>query len=131
MPTIDPMTLDDGKTNLRKTNLYRSGVDQPLLSGWQQEDQAVQYCREALSLGARRIQQDRRFFLPAPSPDTGAANNLYTFLAQRWSGSLGNLNCANLISVPKTPVTLTTNADGVVTDAKFPRGSGGGRDYDH
>lgn len=116
VPENDPMTLVNGKLSVAKTNLYRSGVNQPPLS-WNQD---TSYCSELLDVGPARMQQDKNFFLDAPSPDTGAANNLYTFLAQRWSASLTNLNCGDLIRLPKTPVKLTMDKAGVVVNATFP-----------
>jgi hypothetical protein len=46
-----------------------------------------------------------------------AANNTFTFLAQRWVASWQLLNCQALISIA-APITLTTDAKtGVVTAA--------------
>src|SRR6202000_1273430 len=83
------------------------------------------YCADTLRMGAKRIQQDATFFQQAPTPDSGAANNLYTFMAQRWAASLTNLDCAQIINVPRNPVQLTTDADGVVTAAVSPHAHGG------
>ena len=118
VPEIDPMTLNDGRVSATKTNLYRAGVDMGPFSA--RRESAATYCTETLRLGAQRIQQDKQFFVSAPSPDTGAANNLYTFMAQRWDASLSNLNCDKIIQVPAHPVRLVTDDDGVVTDAIFP-----------
>jgi hypothetical protein len=120
VPEIDPMTLDDGRISVVKTNRYRAGVNMGPFN--RRTESAATYCADTLNLGAKRIQQDRSFFLTAPSPDTGAANSLYTFMAQRWAASLTNLNCAKIVDVPKQPVTLVTDASGVVTDATFPTG---------
>jgi hypothetical protein len=117
IPQIDPMVLVDDRINPAKTNLYRTGVNMGPFN--KKTESAATYCQDTLNLGAKRIQQDKNFFLAAPSPDTGAANNLYTFMAQRWSASLDNLGCAKIINVGKQPVKLTTDADGVVTDAVF------------
>jgi hypothetical protein len=116
VPTNDPMVLVDGKLNVTKTNLYRSGVNMAPLHDVNSTPKS--YCQDTLDVGAKRIQQDKNLTIGAPSPDTGAANNLYTFLASRWSESLTNLGCDKLIKVGN-PVTLTTDADGVVTDAVF------------
>jgi hypothetical protein len=118
VPEIDPMTLDDGHLSLTKTNLYRSGVNMGTFN--RRTESAAVYCADTLSMGARRIQQDEQLFRAAPSPDTGAANNLYTFMAQRWDASLTNLNCDKVINVPKQPVQLDTDSNGVVVDATFP-----------
>lgn len=118
VPEIDPMTLDNGHVSQAKTNLYRAGVNMGAFN--RRTESAATYCQNTLTLGAKRIQQDKAMFLAAPSPDTGAANNLYTFMAQRWDASLTNLNCADVIDVPAHPVQLVTDPDGVVVDAIFP-----------
>ena len=59
---------------------------------------------------------DARFTKAAPSPDPGAASNLFTFLAQRLSGSFDNLGCGKLLHT-KNPVHVVTNKAGVVVDA--------------
>lgn len=118
VPEIDPMTLANGRVSTAKTNLYRAGVNMAPFNA--RRESAATYCEDTLKLGESRIQQDKQFFVTAPSPDTGAANNLYTFMAQRWDASLTNLDCAGIIQVPAHPVTLQTDNDGVVTDATFP-----------
>lgn len=118
VPEIDPMTLAGDRVSAAKTNLYRAGVDMGPFN--RRTESAGTYCRDTLRLGERRIQQDRTYFESAPSPDPGAASNLYTFLAQRWDATLANLNCAGIIAMPRHPVRLTTDDNGVVTDATFP-----------
>ncbi|HEX5401453.1 MAG TPA: hypothetical protein VFX16_04040 [Pseudonocardiaceae bacterium] len=118
VPQIDPMTLNGDRVSATKTNLYRAGVNMGPFN--RRTESAATYCMDTLLLGAKRIQQDKSFFLSAPSPDTGAANNLYTFMAQRWDASLTNLNCDKIVNVPRRPVKLVTDDSGVVTDAIFP-----------
>jgi hypothetical protein len=119
VPANDPMALLSDKQNLVKTNLYRSGVDQPAMASTRNEvPTPTAYCANLLSVGAKRIQQDRNFFVKAPSPDPGAANSLFTFLASRWSGSLTNLACGDVIKVGN-PVKLVTDKAGVVVNAFF------------
>lgn len=57
-------------------------------------------------------------FLKQPSPDPGAANSLFTFLASRLSSTLSadGINCVSLLKI-QNPITLTTDADGVATAA--------------
>jgi hypothetical protein len=118
VPMNDPMTEVNGNFNVTKTNLYRVGADMPPVDA--ATDTPAAYCQKLLTVGAQRIQADRKFTVKAPSPDTGAANNLFTFLAQRWSGSLTNLNCASLIDIGD-PIRLVTNQSGVVVNAYFPK----------
>ncbi|HEY0806797.1 MAG TPA: hypothetical protein VGD84_17120 [Pseudonocardiaceae bacterium] len=121
VPMIDPMVLVNGIDNAAKTNLYRSGVDQPANTNLQTGVPSPStYCMNTLTLAAKRIQQDKNFFLKAPSPAPMAANNLFTFLAMRYSQSLTNLNCSKLIKVGN-PVKLVTDKAGVVVNAIFAR----------
>ncbi|HEU5199628.1 MAG TPA: hypothetical protein VFU32_08320 [Ktedonobacterales bacterium] len=108
VPDGDPMVLSNGQANQRKRNLYRQGVDQPTdASG----DTAA-YCQNMLANGPARFQLDMQFTMDRPSPDAGAATNLFTFLAQRFNASLQNLNCAG-----QSPITLQQDANGVTTGA--------------
>jgi hypothetical protein len=120
VPEIDPMTLDGDNISLRKTNLYRAGVNMAPVDRNVRAQSDATYCADTLMMGAKRIQQDKNYFINQPSPDTAAANNLYTFMAQRWDATLTNLNCDKIINVPKNPVKLTTDDAGTVTDAVFP-----------
>lgn len=108
VPDSDPMVLSNGQPNQRKRNLYRLGVDQPAgASG----DMAA-YCQNMLANAPARIQLDMPFTMNRPSPDAGAATNLFTFLAQRFNASLTNLNCPG-----QSPITLQQDANGVTTGA--------------
>ncbi|HEY4458886.1 MAG TPA: hypothetical protein VGN81_31525 [Pseudonocardiaceae bacterium] len=116
VPMNDPMSEIDGRFSTAKTNLYRAGVDQPDVGRSSQSPS--EYCRNMLTIGIKRTQADKALTSTAPSPDTGAGTNLFTFLAQRLSGSFTNLGCDKLLHI-KNPIHLTTNADGVTTAATF------------
>ena len=118
VPMNDPMAQNNGKSDMAKTNLYRSGVDQTQMASMQSAPTTTTYCMNTLNLTAKRIQQDKNFFVKAPSPDPGAANSLFTFLAQRYSATLTNLACSKLIRVGN-PVKLVTDKAGVVVNAIF------------
>jgi hypothetical protein len=90
VPLNDPMTLVDGNTSVAKTNLYRSGVDQPAVNPRTDTPQA--YCTTLATVGNARLVTDAALFHGAPSPDAGAAT-LFDFLTQRLQGALGLLNC--------------------------------------
>ena len=122
VPTNDPMTLVNGRASTRKTNLYRAGVDMPPVNTATETPAA--YCRQMLSLGAGRAELDKAAFAAADSPDPGAANSLFTFLAARLSGSFDDLGCATLMRAAN-PVHLVVDGDGVATDATFGAGGGG------
>jgi hypothetical protein len=116
VPLNDPMTEIDGAFSTAKTNLYRVSVDQPSVGSASQSPS--QYCRDLLTVGIKRTQLDKALTSAAPSPDTGAGTNLFTFLAQRLAGSFTNLGCDKLLHI-RNPVHLTTNANGVTTAATF------------
>jgi hypothetical protein len=91
VPLNDPMTMIGGASSAAKTNLYRAGVDQPPLPAGQTPRR---YCREMDTIQIARLRLDQSTFSNAASPDPAAATNLFTFLANRLSGSFQNLRCA-------------------------------------
>ena len=117
IPAGDPMAQVNGNSSLRKVNLYRAGVDQSLAQSLNDADTA-RYCREIMRTAPARIFNSvtKGFLVNAASPDTGAANSLFTFLAQRLVSAYELLDCKNLI-VQSLPITLTTNSSGVTTNA--------------
>lgn len=119
IPGGDPMTLVNTNENLTKTNLYRAGTDQPRADSYH-DISTSRYCREMLRIAPGRLfnSTTRGLLSNFTSPDAGAANSLFTFLAQRFVASYTNLNCQTLIG-QADPITLTTSAAGVVTDAKL------------
>jgi hypothetical protein len=114
VPSRDPMVELNGQPDLAKDNLYRVGMDQPAANN--DTFKTAPYCREMLRALTKMVldqQLDTNFASIAPA----AANNTFTFLAQRWVASWGLLTCQNLINIA-APITLTTDANtGVVTAA--------------
>jgi hypothetical protein len=121
IPTLDPMVLVDGHRSVAKINAYRAGVDQPMINSFSDAFTGP-YCRNMLNLGLPRVAMDRPLTSAQPSPDPGAASNLFTFLAMRFQASFsaddGFLKCTRLLHM-HNPVTLKTDANGVVVDASF------------
>jgi hypothetical protein len=111
IPGGDPMAQVDGNASLTKTNLYRQGVDQPIASTYNDVDTA-RYCRQLLRLAPERMLANKSTLAAFTSPDTGAANSLYTFLAQRFVATYQILDCDALVN-QADPVSVTTNAQGV------------------
>lgn len=156
VPLTDPMTVNNGRPSVLKTDRYRQGVDQGLVRGRDRDEEGdgadaidaddaadpggggqgkvkadgrthtgddgdgATYCTNLFTTpsGIARVFKDQATFTAAPSVDPAAATNLFTFLAMRAQQSFGNLNCQNLIGTAN-PVTLTTDGNGVVTDATF------------
>jgi hypothetical protein len=117
VPAGDPMVLSNGNVSLHKTSLYRTGVDQPTIDSFH-DGSTDRYCREMLRGAPGRLfnSTTKGLLSNFKSPDAGAANSLFTFLAQRFVASYTNLDCQNLISQPD-PITVTTDAAGVATSA--------------
>jgi hypothetical protein len=117
IPVGDPMVLSSDNESLLKTNLYRLGVNQPLIFSFH-DGSTQRYCREMLrSAPARMFNSTTKGLLTNfASPDAGAANSLFTFMAQRFVAAYEILNCETLIGQPD-PITVTTDANAVATKA--------------
>ena len=117
VPLNDPMTVDEnGNFSTDKTNTYRSLVDMQMLPAGQSP---AAYCSDMEQIQGKRLQQDVNLLLNGPSPDTGAADNLFTFMAMRLQQSFMNLNCDNFGQ--QNDVSFSSDANGVVVAACFVR----------
>lgn len=116
VPAGDPMVQFAGHSDLSKDNLYRAGMDQPAASRY--TFQTAPYCREMLRALPKMV-LDQKLETNFPPLAPAAANNTFTFLAQRFVASWQILNCEALIKIA-APITLTTDPNtGVVTAAKI------------
>jgi hypothetical protein len=122
IPAGNPMVLSNGARDLVKVNAYRRGVDQPPVA-WSFQADTARYCRNMLRVAPARMMQDQAILMPDAahptrglSPDPGAADSLFTFLAQRFVASYDILGCESLLHVAD-PIALTINADGITTGA--------------
>lgn len=116
VPGGDPMVEFAGAPDLAKDNLYRAGVDQPAATS--QTYQTAPYCREMLRALPKMV-TDQKLETAEASLAPAAANNTFTFLAQRFVASWQLLDCQDLINIT-SPITLTTDANtGVVTAASI------------
>jgi hypothetical protein len=118
VPLNDPMTLAGNRESVTKTNLYRAGVDQPVVGQGQTADTPRTYCKDMMRIGMARIALDEKQFSNFASPVPSTGSNLFTFMAARLSASFGNLGCGALLNAPN-PVKLTLDANGVATAASF------------
>jgi hypothetical protein len=129
IPAGDPFAQNppySGIPDLAQVNAYRRGVDQPEAANLE-DASTTTYCRNLVDLGVPLLQLEQPFLTVAPSPFPDVANSLFTFMAQRFVGTYMLLNergltCADLLGQP-VPVTLTTDAAGVVIDATFQSGA--------
>lgn len=121
VPAMDPMVLVNGQPNLSKLNRYRVGVDQPTAASLAAAGN-TDYCKNLLTVGLPRILADKPLTITGGSPMPTAASNLFNFLAMRFqntfSDQAGFLFCQTALNV-QNPVTLTTDANGVVVDAQI------------
>jgi hypothetical protein len=118
VPLNDPMAEVNGEQSTMKTNMFRIGVDQALVSPAQTAATPANYCKNMVQVGIARISQDEKQFSAFATPVADTGNNLFTFLAARLSASWGNLGCGALLNAPD-PVNVTVDANGVATAATF------------
>jgi hypothetical protein len=119
VPAGDPMVLVNGQPNLQKLNLYRAGVDQPLVESLNQASTG-EYCKNLRDIGVPRLFFDAPLTILAPSPAPAMATNLFAFLALRFNGTwgAGGLNCQGLLN-QKSPIIVIFNAQNIAIDAKI------------
>jgi len=119
LPLNNPMTTVLGSPSLQKTNQYRVGVGQPRALSVRDAD-GTNFCFFFYTIQPLRLLKNMGTMVNFPSPDPGAGNNLFTFLAQRYANSFGaeGLDCANRLQIPAPgPITVTFDADGVAIAA--------------
>jgi len=118
VPTNDPMTLVGGNMSVTKTNMYRSLVDQPELAfNTSASAVAASYCQNLVNIQPARNQLDMAKDAAFATPVPGTGNNLATFLGNRLSMSLVNLNCADFGI--KDPTNVTLDGNGVATAVTY------------
>jgi len=115
IPKGNPMARINNMPSLNKLNAYREAVNQRTADTLS-EASTREYCVNFGTVGPSRILSSKNFTLPRPSPDPAAANNLFTFLSQRFTNSWTGLNCNGILDIP-SPITLVQDANGVTTDA--------------
>jgi hypothetical protein len=119
-----------GTPDLAQVNAYRRGVDQPEAANLE-DASTTTYCRNLVDIGIPLLQLEQPFFIVRPSPDPAVADSLWTFMMLRFSGTYMllnenrliegqtvNLTCMDFLGLPN-PVSLTTNAEGIVIAAEF------------
>jgi hypothetical protein len=118
VPPNDEMTLVGGNMSITKTNVYRSLVDQPLLSrSTNPATVAASYCQNMVNIASARNNLDMAKEAAFGSPVAAVGNNLATFLGNRLSMSFTNLNCAKYGL--KNPANVTVDGNGVATAVTY------------
>jgi hypothetical protein len=118
VPPNDEMTLVGGNMSIAKTNVYRSLVDQPLLSNFTNPATvAASYCQNMVNIAPARNNLDMAKEAAFTSPVPTVGNNLATFMGNRLSMSFVNLNCAKYGLT--NPVNVTLDGNGVATAVSY------------
>jgi len=118
VPGGNPMVVDlNGNPNLDKLNAYRAGVDQPRVPALA-DASTTTYCHNLKDYGLTTIVTQRQWTRLGSSPDTTVGNNLFTFLAARFSATWQNLNCQTLTTLVN-PVVPVLDSNGVCVGAKI------------
>ncbi len=91
VPVNDPMTTAGGAFSPAKTNLYRAGVGQHVMTAPSANGNAHAYCGNIKTVAPARIALDAPFTSVSPSPDP--ALNLHDFLVARYAASVQILGC--------------------------------------
>jgi hypothetical protein len=129
VPENDPMTMLGGQLSAAKTDLYRIGVGQPLVttgtgrtslasaggSAGQQADTPADFCANMLNVQTAFIAASRQRFSVSASPVPATGTNLFTFMAARLSASFTNLGC-DAFGLRNT-VNLSLDGQGVAVAA--------------
>jgi len=119
VPVGNPMVLFLNLPSIRKTNLYRRGVDQPDITSLG-EASTREYCMDYLQIAPPRMKANRNLLKQFQSPDPATGNNLFTFLANRFTASFGDegLQCNKRLGVA-SPVIIKTNTLNVAIEAEI------------
>jgi hypothetical protein len=116
VPVTDPMTQDNGHTNIAKTNAYRAGVDQPPLNRLTATGNGAEYCGSLLAIAPARLRLDRSFTRTAPSPDPKLG--LFDFLTARLKAAVTLLGCPPVDPGPDVDLGNALNAQVNLPKAK-------------
>ncbi|KAF9366028.1 hypothetical protein BGX34_006739 [Mortierella sp. NVP85] len=117
IPAADPMVLSNGKQSIKKLNAYRRGVDQPLVTKLSQAN-TKDYCRNYDKIAPPYIHSIAKQLAKRPSPSAAAANNLLTFMGQRYAASWVNLGCDKVLK-KTSAITVTVDKNGVAIKIHF------------
>ncbi|KAG0003855.1 hypothetical protein BGZ80_005726 [Entomortierella chlamydospora] len=117
VPSDDPMVLSNNQPSLAKINAYRAGVDQTLITSL---NQALpnNYCINFDKIAPNYIKSIKNRIINQPSPTPAVANNLFTFMGQRYLASWTNLGCDVLLK-KTSAITVTTDNNGIATAVQF------------
>ena len=116
IPSLNPMTLVNGRPNIDKLNLYRLGVNQPVVSSLDDANSET-FCLQMIINGMERIDSWSNFLSKGASPNPEVAANLYLFLMYRLNVSYNLLTCEKLLN-KKIPILYELSPNGIVVHVK-------------
>lgn len=120
VPENDPMVLVHNEFSAAKTDLYRSSIGQPAVSGANNAaDSPAEFCENMVGLQAPFLSRGRAALARGPSPVPAVGDNLLTFMASRLVTSFGNLRCRRYEL--SDPVRVVVNSAGVAIGVRFGR----------
>jgi hypothetical protein len=95
VPLNDPDTLltNGGTVSTDKTNQYRLGVNQPVVSAGANSGALVPYCNDMVAVAPLFFKGFENVFITQTTPAATVGNNLFTFLCERYLMSLTQLTC--------------------------------------
>lgn len=115
VPLNDPDTLltSNKMVSPAKTNTYRIGVNQPLLTSTGPDDGSLDfYCNGMIQEAPIFFLDNQDVFSGMETPCAGVGNNLFTFMCNRYLESLALLGCP---PDENQPVNCTLNGVGAAT----------------
>ncbi|KAG0047671.1 hypothetical protein BGZ83_007315 [Gryganskiella cystojenkinii] len=119
VPAADPMVLSNNQPSLAKLNAYRLGVDQTVLTSLNQAT-TLAYCTNLGMIGPAYIQRIQKLIQNGPSPMPDVANNLLTFMGQRYAASWTNLGCDKTLNKPSAITTTAVNGIATAIQINLP-----------
>jgi hypothetical protein len=115
VPAADPMVMVDTTPNLTKLNLFRLGVDQPVVNSLEDASPRM-YCINLMNVAPPRLAIDAPLLGRGATPDPAVGNTLFTFMAQRYVNTFTNplgigLNCMKMFNLQLNVATVQTADD--------------------
>jgi hypothetical protein len=114
VPLNDPDTLltNGGTVSTDKTNQYRLGVNQPVVSAGANSGALIPYCTSIVAVAPPFFKGFESVFITQTTPAATVGNNLFTFMCERYLMSLTQLTCP---PAAFQPVVCQVDGNGAAT----------------
>ncbi|KAG0286168.1 hypothetical protein BGZ98_005190, partial [Dissophora globulifera] len=116
VPATDPMVLSNNNPSLTKLNNYRKNVGQTVVQSLNQASSTA-YCTNLDKIQPPYLKNVQAKIVKGASPMPDVANNLFTFMGQRYAASWVNLGCDQLLK-KTSAITVTMNGN-IATAVQF------------